>query len=261
MKVSIITPTYLRPEACHRNLYECFKSQTYPEKELLIFDDSPSSSPFFEGLPDRTVIYLYSSQKLTIGEKRNQLIQLAKGDVIVHFDDDDYYAPNYVEKALEALGDRDFVTLDGWFAYAQKQRGFFYWDTREVGNCHYKVSPGDDLEVIYTELIPDEEKQIWAEATQWGFGFSYLYRKSIFETFSFEETDFGEDYKLVQQIRQAGCQLATWRDEQGLVLHVIHELNISLIFPQFILPNFLIQTLFGDPVIPYLQAMRERGEE
>jgi len=40
---------------------------------------------------------------LTLGHKRNQLIQLASGEIVAHFDDDNLYAPEYLSTMVEAL--------------------------------------------------------------------------------------------------------------------------------------------------------------
>ena len=69
-------------------------------------------------LPILACSYTHVTERLTIGEKRNRLIAASSGQVIVHFDDDDYYAPCYVEWMLRQLGDHDLVKLVGWFAYA-----------------------------------------------------------------------------------------------------------------------------------------------
>lgn len=39
----------------------------------------------------------------TIGAKRNRLWQKAKGDIVLHMDDDDLYMPNYIEQAVNSL--------------------------------------------------------------------------------------------------------------------------------------------------------------
>ena len=51
----------------------------------------PLSPPVTLALTER------QEENQTIGEKRNLAIQNASGDVICHFDDDDLYAPTYVE--------------------------------------------------------------------------------------------------------------------------------------------------------------------
>ena len=47
----------------------------------------------------------------------------------MHFDDDDYYAPGYIEFMLEALrSGLDFVKLGSFFLYSQHFQRFAYWE-------------------------------------------------------------------------------------------------------------------------------------
>jgi len=46
-------------------------------------------------------------------------------------------------------------------------------------------------------------------------------------------------------------------DQDGLGLHTIHTQNISMIYPQFILPSFLIGRLFGQEVQNYLAVVSQ----
>src|SRR3954471_5913053 len=108
MKVSVVTPTFGR-EKYLPGLLACFAAQTHTDRELLILDDSPAPSTFFGGLADSRVRYVHSKERLTIGEKRNRLVEMATGEVIASFDDDDYYAPGYLTAMLDGLGDADLV--------------------------------------------------------------------------------------------------------------------------------------------------------
>jgi len=49
------------------------------------------------------VKYFKSSKKMTLGKKRNLMHANACGDIIVYMDDDDYYPPERVSHAVEAL--------------------------------------------------------------------------------------------------------------------------------------------------------------
>ena len=56
-----------------------------------------------------------------LGEKRNWLLDKATGDVILHFDDDDYYAPHYVRFMVDALfySKADVIRLLSWVTYGE----------------------------------------------------------------------------------------------------------------------------------------------
>jgi glycosyltransferase involved in cell wall biosynthesis len=69
---------------------------------------------------------------MTLGEKRNRLNQEAKGEIIVAFDDDDFYFPERVEAVVKALGSNPNVDLAG-----SSQIYMYFTDTKEI----YTVGP------------------------------------------------------------------------------------------------------------------------
>lgn len=103
--VSVLTPTY------NRRLFipyaiECFKAQTYPHDrmEWIILDDgSDSVEDLFKKSGLKNVRYYREEKKLPIGAKRNKINELAKGDICVAWDDDDYYPPDRVRYSVARL--------------------------------------------------------------------------------------------------------------------------------------------------------------
>jgi glycosyltransferase involved in cell wall biosynthesis len=102
--VSVITPTYNRRKFLPI-LIHLYQQQTYPKnlRELVILDDSPTSNEDLIPTDDPTIRYVYQSNKLTLGEKRNVLNNLAKGDVIICFDDDDYHFPERISHSVTKM--------------------------------------------------------------------------------------------------------------------------------------------------------------
>lgn len=101
--VSVICPTYNRRKFLP-NLLHQFKYQTYPQEymELIIIDDSPTSNE--DIIPvGGNIKYEWLPKKMALGEKRNYINSKATGDIIVCFDDDDYYAPERVSHAVDSL--------------------------------------------------------------------------------------------------------------------------------------------------------------
>ena len=104
--VSILTPTYNRTQFIRRSI-ACYKSQTYPlnDMEWIILDDGTESAEAlfceaeFDGIPN--IRYYREYNKMTIGAKRNKLNSLANGDIIVAWDDDDYYPPNRIDTIVK----------------------------------------------------------------------------------------------------------------------------------------------------------------
>lgn len=83
-----------------------FLRQTYERRELLVVDDGPD--PVGDLLPDDDrVRYVHLGEALPVGAKRNRGVGRARGEVIVHWDDDDWYAPDRLRVQVEALRGSD----------------------------------------------------------------------------------------------------------------------------------------------------------
>ena len=112
--ISILTPTYNRPEFIPLALCN-IKGFDYDKKKLewVILDDHPTN-PF---IPNSAVLdkvkkllapvkgnYVYDPKRhLTIGEKRNKLVKLAKYNYIANMDDDDVFFPSYLKHSIEIM--------------------------------------------------------------------------------------------------------------------------------------------------------------
>ena len=54
-------------------------------------------------MPDVQYLYLMDNKRMTVGEKRNHLLNMAVGEYVTFIDDDDDIAPNYVSKIHDAI--------------------------------------------------------------------------------------------------------------------------------------------------------------
>jgi glycosyltransferase involved in cell wall biosynthesis len=82
-------PTHGRPAFAARAA-AAFLAQDHAPRELIVVDDGPELVP----LPDDDrIVSIRLAQRATIGAKRNIACEAARGDVIAHWDDDDWYAP------------------------------------------------------------------------------------------------------------------------------------------------------------------------
>jgi glycosyltransferase involved in cell wall biosynthesis len=100
--VTVVTPTFNRRKFIP-SLIAIYKSQTYPKEhmEWIIYDDGTDKvEDMFKNLPFPNVRYIYDPEKKNIGAKRNLLNDLAKGQIIVAIDDDDYYPPDRVSHCV-----------------------------------------------------------------------------------------------------------------------------------------------------------------
>jgi glycosyltransferase involved in cell wall biosynthesis len=100
MLVSCVMPTFNRGKFI-RAAVDCFLKQDYPEKELIILDDStePDTLELSSAWP---VSHVFVDRKTT-GMKRNLCCELAKGDIICHFDTDDWSAPDRISDQVNRL--------------------------------------------------------------------------------------------------------------------------------------------------------------
>jgi len=53
--------------------------------------------------PQVEVLYQLDNKEISVGEKRQQLLNKAQGDYVVYVDDDDWVPPYYVEEILKAI--------------------------------------------------------------------------------------------------------------------------------------------------------------
>lgn len=104
--VSVLCVTFNRQHLIPFIIYQ-FKKQLYPNylMELIIYDDSKER--IFLNIYDDNIKYIYSNEKKTLGAKRNKLNSIAKGDIIVWFDDDDYYFPDRIKDTVTLLNNSD----------------------------------------------------------------------------------------------------------------------------------------------------------
>lgn len=79
-----------------------FLNQDYPSLELVIVDDGYESVR--DLIPvDSRIKYIFSNPIGSIGAKRNYACDKSSGEIIMHWDDDDWYAPDWVSKQVAYL--------------------------------------------------------------------------------------------------------------------------------------------------------------
>jgi len=241
-KISIITPTFHRERYLER-IFEVISRQTYSNWEWLVSDDSPQPSPCLSQITDERVRYFHSTKRITIGEKRNRMVEQARGEVILNFDDDDYYSPNYCAVMVDRLNQGfDFVKLSGWYVYSKLYHWFGYWDCTKFSELHYLWSRKKPRFVQPGEVFRENQRDNYL-----GYGFSYVFRKAVWEARPFDDANFNEDSALALEARQR-FRLDHFQDQTGLCLHILHKTNASICYPQFRLPDFLLDAIFGSDV-------------
>jgi glycosyltransferase involved in cell wall biosynthesis len=238
-KYSIVTPTHGR-ESKLRLQHRGVSEQSERDFEWLILDDSPEPSPYFSMLTDDRVRYRHLPQRISIGAKRNLLNEQARGDIIVHFDDDDFYSKDYLatmSRCFEAP--IDMAKMSGWYIYSQVYRELGYWDLTQMPGLHLCWSKEPMSSVVFGD---DYAKGNGPKALL-GFGFCYAYRRKTWEKAKFPDQNFGEDYSFIESVLAAGGRLHQFPDTIGICVHVLHHSNTSFCYPQYRLPPFTIKGL------------------
>lgn len=249
--MSLITPTYQR-HVYLQAVHTALARQTMSDFEWLILDDGPAPAPYFAALDDPRVRYTHvPGPRMTIGAKRNWLAERARADVIAHIDDDDYYAPRYLETMLDQVRQGgDIVKLSAWFLFSKRYRTFGYWDLERKDGLSFVWSSGP---IQVTSLAESPDPARW-EHLPIAYGFSYVYRKAVWEQSRFPDQDFEEDTAFVRAARAKGAEVFLIKDTTGLALHVLHAKNSSLCLPQYNLPPFVMTRFFPAEVEPFLNG-------
>ena len=246
--VSIITPTFNRP-ACLRTLSKLVLNQSVADFEWLVLDDSPQPSSFMQGLSDRRIGYEHIGERQTVGAKRNHLIQKSRADIIAQFDDDDFYGRDYLATMLSKMKESgaDFVKLFGFFLYHTGHKLFGYWDLSAKLGPHWRWSPAPPVLV----MLDEKNNEIFKD-NHLGYGFSFVFRKKVWQQGNYPALDWNEDSAFARAASQQ-FRLAGFQDDSCICLHILHpkttshhQTNTSICYPQFLLPHFLLRRLFPD---------------
>ena len=168
--VSCILPTHNRARYI-RAAIDCFLSQTYAPLELVIVDSGNDGTISLvpHDIPNITYRWLRRPVAPTTGEMRNLCCETATGEIICHFDSDDWSAPNRVHDQVTRMLDADAV-LTGY-----KSLLFYEEDKREV----YRWA--------------------WQNGLPFCLGTSLCYRKDLWQSLRFGLLRIGEDFRFFQQ--------------------------------------------------------------
>ncbi len=120
LKVSCLCPTYNRAPHNLRLVEEAIESflrQDYPNKELLVLNDTPGQTLCFDHPEVRMVNTPFRCS--TLGAKRNLMASMASGELICVWDDDDISLPWRLSKSVELLGDAEYYNA-GRYWYLER---------------------------------------------------------------------------------------------------------------------------------------------
>jgi glycosyltransferase involved in cell wall biosynthesis len=167
-------PTYNRRTFVPRAI-EYFLRQDYPNRELIIIDDGTDA---IEDLvpADSTAAIRYKrlEKRISLGAKRNLANTEARGEIIVHWDDDDWMAPHRLRYQVETLlkEQADICGLDklyffdplakkAWqYVYPQNSKPWVYGGTLCYKKAFWNNNPFPDIKV------GEDNRFVWSKRSK-----------------------------------------------------------------------------------------------
>lgn len=159
--VSAIMPTCGRPEMAARAV-DMFLAQDYANAELIVVDDG---YPQFSPVSNDKITYEWSSRKRSVGAKRNIACAIASGDVIIHWDDDDVYAPARISDQVGRLMSADGLEMTGYseMLFRDPRGRTWLFEGHEnyavgVSMCYWKTTWRDRP---FRDVTSGEDTEFW----------------------------------------------------------------------------------------------------
>ncbi len=143
--VSIVIPYYNRKKFEKLMEYNIC-CQTYPNiKEVVIADDSDQPNQELKLNIPYNLAY-HRVKRMTIGQKRNYLKDVAVGEIIVHMDSDDCYNPDYIQSCVDTMilndceitGSSDMLFVNPVTKWTGRQSCLYNQMLNEATMCYTK---------------------------------------------------------------------------------------------------------------------------
>jgi glycosyltransferase involved in cell wall biosynthesis/SAM-dependent methyltransferase len=171
-----------------------FLRQDYPNKELIVVDDG--SDNVSDLVPaDARIRYFRLPNRHTIGAKRNFACAQAAGEIVVHWDDDDW-------SAVGRLGYQAGELVAANADICGLQRVLFY-APREAQAWEY--------------LYPRDGRA-------WVYGASFCYRKAFWKQHPFPDISVGEDSHFLWAVRDIRVHVLP---DHNFLVAMVHTANTS----------------------------------
>lgn len=207
--VSCIMPTYNRHNYMLRSI-KYFLNQDYPNKELIIIDDTPLDLKLnnIAGIK-----YIHYDKKYNVGKKRNIAIQNAKGSIIMFWDDDDIYTSDRINiQVADIIKKKCDITV--------------------FNNIYYHMN-----NKMY---ITDSKthKDIWYNGYACG---TLTFRKSITKQCKFKNINLGEDVTFLKCVLLKGFKLCSLKNNFKFI-YTKHNNNTFVFdakFKQITMPKMI----------------------
>jgi len=196
--VTAIMPTKGRPEFALQAV-RYFLAQDYANKELVVLEDGTSSLAGRLPADSRIRHVVTRLAARSIGAMRNEACQLARGEIVAHWDDDDWYGPERITRQVAAIGagEADITALRNSLVF--DLAAWRFWRCR-----------------------PDLHRRLFVRDVHGG---TLVYRRRVWEEKArFPDCSLAEDAIFLEQAVRRGARLRAV-EATGLFVYVRHGGN------------------------------------
>jgi glycosyltransferase involved in cell wall biosynthesis len=196
--VSCLMPTYNRRSFAAQAI-RYFLQQDYPHRELVILDDGEDCIEDLVPAGDPSIRYLRLDERATIGRKRQLACEVADGEVLVQWDDDDWYGPTRLSRQVAPLaaGTADITgILKGYLMDLPSFRFYTGGPPLHEGNLHTWIVAGT---LAFT-------------------------RSAWLSTGGYPNSSIGEEVALLRAVTERGGRVASIFND-GMYICVRHQSN------------------------------------
>jgi glycosyltransferase involved in cell wall biosynthesis len=179
--VSIITCTKRRH--CLDTLFQNYGRQNYRNKELIVIlnhNNLKASEYIKAAKPYKNVRIYRLPEHVSLGKCLNYGVKMARYGLIAKFDDDDYYAPNYLTESVRALFKKNADI-------AGKRAHYMYLSDQKKLLLRYR-----NMANRYASLVQ---------------GATLLVKRSVFDKVGFPDRNRGECVKFCSNSRAKGFKI------------------------------------------------------
>lgn len=178
----------------------CFLEQTWSNKELVVVIDGDMPSmrefefrhEFMDMWPGTQFVSEWIKPGISLGAKRNRCCELANGEFIFHWDDDDWSAPGRIASQMALLRSEGPAKVTG-------MRSMLFADYTDGGVWRYTGASNANL------------------------GTSLAYRRSWWERHPFQDIAKAEDSRFINEAVRRGTYAGTM--DFGLMVARSHKAN------------------------------------
>ena len=167
---------------------QCFLNQDYPNRELIVLDNNRDDQTIEQLCIDPRIKYFRVTRR-DIGTLRNEGIRQSAGDIICHFDCDDWYSNDRISAQVRYLKEsKRSVTGFANILYYQMEPDStggtykYYFNIREIRAGRFGVVP----------------------VSNYATGTSQMYTRAWWEKHPFQSLTRGEDYWFQDEAMKAG---------------------------------------------------------